>query len=82
VAATYYAAIDDTDPLTGAVYGVGLSPSAAILDARDDARDDEATYRVVPCSTAAYIHVTQHGGAPHPGLSVSVRGVALVSEEE
>lgn len=78
---TYYAAIDESDPVTGSVYGVGLSPSAAILDARHDGREESAEYRVVPCSTSAYVYVTQHGGAPSDRLSVCRRGVTLREEE-
>lgn len=71
---TYYAAIDSTDPLSGAVYGVGASPEAALADAE---RLEKGAYDLVSITPAAYEYVMDRGGAPSRELSVSRRGVYL-----
>jgi hypothetical protein len=83
---TYYAAIDRADPAV-AVYGIGTSPAAALANAESEGQvergqDPASQFRVVPCSVAAYVYVTHHGGAPNRELDVSSRGVTLASEEE
>ncbi len=81
---THYAAIDTTDSVTGAVYGVGASPEAAEAQARENENDpgDPATYAIVPCTAAAAAYVAENGGAPSRNLTVSLRsGVCLRSEE-
>jgi hypothetical protein len=77
-----YAAIDGSDPCSGAVYGFGATPEAAVADARTQARDPEGEYRAVPISADAYAWVQIHGGAPSPRLSVSSRSGVSLREEE
>lgn len=79
---TYYAAIENENG-TGTVYGVGLSPEAAIEDAREwcpgESIDDLIA---VECSPAAYAYVVERGGQTSSMLSVSLAGVCLSPEEE
>jgi hypothetical protein len=75
---THYAAIDATDPVSGAVYGVGETETGAARDAGAEG----APLRIVSCTPAAAAHVRQNGGAPDPRLTVTGRGVCLRSEEE
>ena len=66
---------------TGAVYGVGRSPAAAVRDARRWGGDATSVYDVVDCTPAAYAYVRTHGGAPSPEVSAGRTGVSLRSEE-
>jgi len=72
-----YAAIDAGN-ISGAVYGLGLTPEAAIADALSQ---NEGTYTSVPCTISAYQYVVDHGGAPSPELTVTRDSVCLRSEE-
>lgn len=74
-----FAAIDATN-LTGAVYGVGATPEAALADAV--AQGADGTLETVPCTEAAAAYVRAHGGAPSGGLAFSSSGVTLATEVE
>ena len=74
---THFAAIDSSN-ITGAVYGIGTSPEAALRDAR---RGAEGFYSTVAITPAAYRYVQEIGGAPSRELLVTARGVSLLGEE-
>lgn len=78
---TLFAAIDNFDPVTGAVYGLGVTAVDAIQDA-NRYRLNTGSYRVVPITPEAYAHVQDWGGAPSKLLSVSLAGVELNTTEE
>ncbi len=76
-----FAAIDATDPISGAVYGLGSTPEAAIADARRGSGDATSEYRIVKITPAADAYVAGRGGAPAADLEVSRHGVSLRDEE-
>lgn len=83
---TYFAAIDATDPVTGAVYAIGLTVietrKLALHAAGYRGGEDEPQFRIVPITRAAADYVQDHnGGAPSPRLTVTARGVCLRTEE-
>ena len=77
----FFAAIDSTDPIFGAVYGVGETEFAARVDAAQTPAQ-RASFRVVSCTPAAAAYVRDNGGAPTDTLTVTARGVCLRQEED
>jgi hypothetical protein len=75
----FFAAIDGSGNLSGAVYGIGTTEAEAIADAMRAADGD---YAAVPCSKAAYLMVKTHGGMPCAELYVSRREVTLADEDD
>lgn len=54
----------DRDQSTGAIYGVGDTPAAALADAREHSRDTEAVYGLVAATRRLIDSVVASGGGP------------------
>ena len=81
MASPFFAVIDSTSYI-GAVYGVGISPIAALTDAAEYGADLlAASVKIVPCSALAAQFVSEHGGSPSPAMIVTPRGVTMREEE-
>jgi hypothetical protein len=72
-----FAVIDQSFPYI-VVYGIGVSPEAAIHAARSGCGDDKA-FKVVPISDSAYDLIERHGGDSQY-LDISPEMVDIIAE--
>ena len=80
MATKFFAAIDGSGNVSGAIYGIGRTEDEAVADALSAASDGD--YTAVPMTEDAYRYVERFGGLPDHRLIVGRHGVELDGDIE